>query len=411
MTGEVGVFEINGAELTLIQEIGGLPQNNVQGIVSVGQIQDGGTGGADGVDLSIDINVDSRLYNIFEDVVYRVDVSNEGDATATNVIVDASIPQGLVFANQSTNNGTYEPFFGEWMINSLNPGETATLTLTLFTVTQNVDILNFVEIVELDQTDANSSNNFDEVTIVPFSNGGVGTGEGDIDLELSISADRDTYTQFENIAYTITLTNNGPDAATNVYVDAPITEGTAFTGSSTDNGEYNYFFQQWIIPSLGAGQTATLNLDLFALSNNVPIRNFVEVFAADQNDADSTPNNSNQFDAREDDEAVISLNATFANADSSISFRLGAQDLRMNAMYPNPTSSDINMNFESQSSYDTQMEVIDVNGKVHMEYGHTVTEGINTMRMDVSSLTEGIYFVRMTDNNGEVQNHKFIKIQ
>ena len=36
MTGEVGVFAINGAELTLIQEIGGLPENNIQGIVSVG---------------------------------------------------------------------------------------------------------------------------------------------------------------------------------------------------------------------------------------------------------------------------------------------------------------------------------------------------------------------------------------
>jgi 6-phosphogluconolactonase (cycloisomerase 2 family) len=37
LTGEVGVFAIDGTELTLIQEIGGLPQNNVQGIVSVGQ--------------------------------------------------------------------------------------------------------------------------------------------------------------------------------------------------------------------------------------------------------------------------------------------------------------------------------------------------------------------------------------
>ena len=37
LTGEVGVFAINGSELTLIQEIGGLPQNNVQGIVAVGQ--------------------------------------------------------------------------------------------------------------------------------------------------------------------------------------------------------------------------------------------------------------------------------------------------------------------------------------------------------------------------------------
>jgi len=32
LSGEVGVFAINGSTLTLIQEIGGLPQNNVQGI-------------------------------------------------------------------------------------------------------------------------------------------------------------------------------------------------------------------------------------------------------------------------------------------------------------------------------------------------------------------------------------------
>ena len=41
LTGEVGVYEINGSELTLIQEVGGdLPTNNVQGIVSVGAIAD-----------------------------------------------------------------------------------------------------------------------------------------------------------------------------------------------------------------------------------------------------------------------------------------------------------------------------------------------------------------------------------
>ena len=37
LTGEVGVYAIDGAELTRLQVIGGLPQNNVQGIVSVGQ--------------------------------------------------------------------------------------------------------------------------------------------------------------------------------------------------------------------------------------------------------------------------------------------------------------------------------------------------------------------------------------
>ena len=38
LTGEVGVYAINGAELTFLQVIGGLPSNNIQGIVSVGEI-------------------------------------------------------------------------------------------------------------------------------------------------------------------------------------------------------------------------------------------------------------------------------------------------------------------------------------------------------------------------------------
>ena len=40
LSGEVGVYAIDGTELTLLQEIGGLPSNNIQGIVSVGQVSD-----------------------------------------------------------------------------------------------------------------------------------------------------------------------------------------------------------------------------------------------------------------------------------------------------------------------------------------------------------------------------------
>ena len=39
LTGTIGVFEINGTELTLVQEFtGALPTNNIQGIVSVGTV-------------------------------------------------------------------------------------------------------------------------------------------------------------------------------------------------------------------------------------------------------------------------------------------------------------------------------------------------------------------------------------
>ena len=50
LTGTIGVYEIDGAELTLVQEFtGGLPSNNIQGIVSVGS-RDGTTSTTDQVE-------------------------------------------------------------------------------------------------------------------------------------------------------------------------------------------------------------------------------------------------------------------------------------------------------------------------------------------------------------------------
>jgi len=82
----------------------------------------------------------------------------------------------------------------------------------------------------------------------------------------------------------------------------------------------------------------------------------------------------------------------------------------MNSMFPNPTNSAITLNIESKTEHDMQMEILDVTGKIHITHASAIFEGYNNVRIDVSSLTEGIYFIRMTDNNGEVQNHKFIKI-
>ena len=59
LSGEVGVYAINGTELTLLQEIGGLPANNTQGIVSVGQPSDGDgdmAGGGDPDDTICDVD-------------------------------------------------------------------------------------------------------------------------------------------------------------------------------------------------------------------------------------------------------------------------------------------------------------------------------------------------------------------
>jgi 6-phosphogluconolactonase (cycloisomerase 2 family) len=85
LAGTIGVFEINGTELTLLQEVtGDLPLNNIQGIVSVGQIdlisstQDIETISADDVSLSIFPNPSNG-----ENVRVAFTLDQESDYSAT----------------------------------------------------------------------------------------------------------------------------------------------------------------------------------------------------------------------------------------------------------------------------------------------------------------------------------------
>ena len=212
------------------------------------------------------------------------------------------------------------------------------------------------------------------------------------------------------MAYNITLTNNGADAATNIYVNAGIPQGLAFTSASATNGVYSYFTENWNIDQLAAGESATLTLTLFTLLDNASLTNYVQVFAVDQSDVDSTPGNNPGNTPSEDDEAVSIINTNNSLASEEVAFRSSSSSIYMNGMYPNPTSSQITLNFEAQTDFDTEVRILDVTGRVMGSYGITVHEGNNIMSMDVSSFSPSIYFIEMTDQNGEIENHRFIKV-
>ncbi len=126
-------------------------------------------------------------------------------------------------------------------------------------------------------------------------------------LGLSIMADPINYKQFENVTYTVTITNSGQTAATGVVVAAGIPEGMAHTSNAVTKGMYNLFFQEWEVGTLAAGESATLTLVLFPLVNVPTITNFVQVIALDQTDMASTPNNNMTMMPNEDDEAAVTI--------------------------------------------------------------------------------------------------------
>ncbi len=68
--------------------------------------------------------------------------------------------------------------------------------------------------------------------------------------------------------------------------------GLTFVSSNASTGSFNNGTHLWTIPSLGIGQSATLQI-VATVTSTSPIVNTAQVMASDQGDPDSVPANSN----------------------------------------------------------------------------------------------------------------------
>ncbi|MEM9888375.1 MAG: T9SS type A sorting domain-containing protein [Bacteroidota bacterium] len=202
-----------------------------------------------------------------------------------------------------------------------------------------------------------------------------------IDLELSISSDNTNIPIFTSETFILTLVNNGPDDATEVEVQLPIDVdrfvevGESMPTASTGN----YFQGVWSGINLAAGDSATLQIDIFNKSEIIEL--FAQVTQANQADVDSAPFNALCCVASEDDEAVFvssdgNANANLEQRSSTISPEI--------LLYPNPTTTILQIKNIADSTF---YQIHDVLGKRLME------GQINDQQLDLSALPKGTYFL------------------
>ena len=406
------------------------------------------SGSASGADLNLELTVTNQLYEQYTAVNYVFTVTNEGDATATNSVVDASLPEGLVYTSHNTANGELDLYLGEWSIPTLAPGETAMLHLALFSLVADQDITYYAEIVASDQTDADSTPNNgtgevledDEsaVTITPQSGGGFGTNSGNNDLELNITTNQSNYGIYEVVPYTISITNNGAAVATGIIVNAGLPDGMAYTNSSTSVGEYNLYYQEWTIDELAAGETAVLNLELFTLVSNQPITNFVQIFVANELDPDSTPGNNTTGIPAEDDEAAVTIQIDAMNfagfpqmefvqtlnivdaagkpvilphtayANNMSTSNLLAASTKL-TLAPNPFISSTTFEVQLTKGGVFELEVFEVvTGKTVSVQTIELQRGVNRFNYNGSQLPSGCYTYQLSNTDGFVSGKMIV---
>ncbi len=274
-----------------------------------------------GIDLQLTASANPTNYNIYSNITYTITVANTGQDTAHNVVVDAGLVNGLVFTSSSVTQGTYNLFDENWSVGDLGPGDSATLTLVLFSLEVDSTVTNFFQVSSVDETgDPDSTpgndtdqtpNEDDEALVTIFGPPPPPQGGDNADLELYVTLDsvNTTFTIYENVDLHLVLVNNGPDAADSITVSVPLPTGFVYAGDSTGtaSGVYNLFFQRWDIPYLAAGDTARLDLSLFPLVSDTSTTIFFQVLTAGQDDPDSTPGNDTLQTADEDDEALLTI--------------------------------------------------------------------------------------------------------
>ena len=212
----------------------------------------GGTGVANFVDtqlvdLAIVKTVDHPTPLVGSNVVFTLTVTNNGPAAATGVSVTDLLPNGYTFVS-AIPLGAYNSLTGVWTIGSLANGANASLQITA-KVNATGTYLNTASVSGAEQ-DPNLANNTSSASTTPVAQ---------TDLAIVKTVDHPTPLVGTNVMFTLTATNHGPSAATNVSVSDVLPNGYTFV-SANPALAYNAGTGIWTIGNLANGANASLQI-------------------------------------------------------------------------------------------------------------------------------------------------------
>ena len=264
------------------------------------------------IDLAVEKEASASAVNVGDEVTYTVTVSNDGPSNATGVVVHDELPSGLGHVSNDPSAGEWDPETGDWEIGDLDVGDSVTLTVVA-EVQEPGATTNAAEVTEADQDDVDSEpaeGPLDAANPPDQDDEAVAVVTGvQVDLELDIEADATLVNVGDQVTYTITLTNQGPSAATGVTVAGPLPAGLTFVGSDPEVGTYDPATGIWTVGSLGVGETVTLQL-IANVDQAGAITTIAQVAQAAEPDIDSVPGND---DATEDDQDEVAITGVLAD--------------------------------------------------------------------------------------------------
>ena len=228
-------------------------------------------------DLMVTKSVSNATPNVGDTITFTVTVTNHGPSSATNVQVNDLLPTGLVYVSSSVSQGNYFSTTGTWTVGNVNNGAQATLTLLAQVASPTAQINTAT--AAADQFDPNSANNTASATETPQQ----------ADLAITKTVSDSSPNVGENVTFTILVTNDGPNSATNVAVQELLGTGLAFVSDTPSQGTYDPTSGVWTVGTVGLVGAPTLDIMARATTSNV-VRNTASIKHSDQFDPVSSNN-------------------------------------------------------------------------------------------------------------------------
>ena len=215
------------------------------------------------VDLTVVKSADVAVVDVNGEVVFTVNVTNNGPSNATGVRITDVVPAGFEFVRSNATG--YDSATGLLTVPLIEAGESYVFTITLKAVT-NGTLTNVVNVTSNENATVKGGNV--SVKVIPIVN-----------LTVVKMVNTDDALVGDNVTFTIIVTNNGPSNATNVTVrDILDNDGFELVSGNLTT----------IIPVLESGKSEVITI-VVKTNKTGTFVNSVEV-TCDQNDTVKTSN-------------------------------------------------------------------------------------------------------------------------
>jgi len=259
--------------------------------------------------LPISNQADIEVYSQFsgsmgvgERPTYMLTVTNQGPHGATDILVNVILSEKFSYYSHDSMGRPFDVFSGNWSVGYLPAGE-AVVLLIEGDILESGDVTQIAELMEMDGFDGDSTPGNGVVTEDDYHSLTYNVALAS-DISLVTTIDNATPSRFEEVVFSLTLMNDGPDDAHNLIIEDQLPAEIQFV-SSSGSGVYTPVVGTWMIPVLASSESVSLDITGRVRGTSGAEGSGVysaQLLSVDEGDPDSTP--GNDLEEEDDQDSV-----------------------------------------------------------------------------------------------------------